>query len=112
MPACDAIKCPKRDTTLKAKAPKACKDADRPCSHMQTLPLSSLFELHNSGRLTIEAAVEATTQALLFLGNTNDILMERRKGVASNRNKDLQESERFHRMSLVKTLAKQHINLV
>ena len=95
---------PKLDSTLKAEVPKTCKDADRPLCRMQTLlldavgPLSSLLELHNSGRLTVEAAVEATTQALRFLGNSSaKISAERRKRVAGH--KDLhplvEESNRF-----------------
>lgn len=73
MSACDATKCPKLDTTLKAEIPKGCKDADRPLNRMWTLVLdavgllSSLKELHNSCRRMIEATVEATA----FLRNTN-----------------------------------------
>ena len=103
MSACDSTKCPKLDTTLRAEVPKACKDGDRPLSHIQTLvldavgPLSSLLELQSSGSLTVEAAVEATTHALRFLGNAS--AMERRKRAANHLNKDLQplveKSDRF-----------------
>ena len=39
MPACDATKCPRLDTTIKAQVSKACKDGDRPLTHLQTMLL-------------------------------------------------------------------------
>lgn len=96
MPACDSTKCPKLDNTVKAQLPKECKDADRPLARLQALlldavgPLSALLELHQGGQLTPEKAVEATSQALRFLGNASaNISVERRKRVANYLNKDL-----------------------
>ena len=50
MLACDATRCPKLDTTLKAQIPKAGKDGNRPLAFLQTFlldavgPLASLLE--------------------------------------------------------------------
>ena len=42
MPASDFTKCPKLDSTLKAKVPKTCKDGDRPFCKLQTLLLDAV----------------------------------------------------------------------
>lgn len=90
MPACDNTKCPKLDNTVKAQLPRECKDADRPLARLQALmldavgPLNTLLELHQGGQLTPEKAVEATSQALRFLGNASaNVSTERRKKVAN-----------------------------
>ena len=106
MPATDATKCPKLDLTLRPQIPKEAREADRSLCRLQTLvlnavgPLSAMLELHRAGKLTPEAAVEAATQSLRFLGNAHsNISSERRKKVATNLNKDLrplvEEPERF-----------------
>ena len=93
-------------TTVKCQVPKDCKDGDRALSRLQALilddvgPLTGLLELKQAGRLTPEAAVDAATQALRFMGNANShISTERRKRVVGFLNKDLrplaEEPERF-----------------
>lgn len=106
MPASDMTKCPKLDNTLRPQLPKDAKDGDRGLSRIQTLvldavgPLTRVLELHQAGRLTTDIAVDATSQALKFLGNTHaQISTERRKKIAGHLNKDLrplvEEPERF-----------------
>ena len=100
------VSCPKLDLTLRPQIPKEAREADRSLCRLQTLvldavgPLSAMLELHQAGNLTPEAAVEAATQSLKFLGNAHsNISSERRKKVATNLNKDLrplvEEPERF-----------------
>ena len=106
MPTCDDTKCPKLDNTVKAQVPNDCKDANRSLSRFQTLvldavgPLTSLLEVQQDGHLTTEAAAEAATPALHFLGNAHShISAERRKRAVTYLNKDLrplvEEDEHF-----------------
>ena len=62
----------KLESTLNAEVPKTCRDVDcLLCPHADTfVGCSGTTEyLRNSCRLTVEAAVEATTQALPLLRN-------------------------------------------
>ena len=106
MPASDHTKCPKLDTTLKARLPKQCKEADRPLACLQTLlldtmgPLTHLLELHRNDKLTPEAVAETTAQAVKFVGNASAaISQDRRRRAGAFFNEDLkpfiEEQEHF-----------------
>ena len=110
MPACDATKCTRLDSAIKAQASKACKDGDKLFARLQTLlldvvgPLTSLLEQGQKGCLTPKAAADAATQALRFLGNANaNISCKRRKHVADCLNRDLhpplEEEDRFREVA-------------
>ena len=106
--------------------PKDCKDTDRSLGRLQALalgPLSNLLEIKQAGKLTPEAAADAATQALRFLGNAgSNISTERRKHVVAHLNKDLrplvEESERFSEAAPLlfgkdfEKSAKEHVDFV
>ena len=96
MPASDYTKCPKLDTTLKARLPKQCKEADSPLARLQTLlpdtmgPLTHLLELHRNDKLTPETVAETAAKAVKFVGNASvAISQERRRQAGAFFNEDL-----------------------
>ena len=106
MPNCEATKCPKLDTTVKAQISKAVKDGDRPLARLQTLvldsvgPLTTILEEAAKGTLSSKVAADAATAALKLLGNASaNISQERRHRVTADLNRDLkdliEETEHF-----------------
>ena len=96
MPANDRTKCPKLDTTLKARLPKQCKENDRSLARLQTMvldamgPLTHLLELQQRGQLTPEAVTDSASQAIKFVGNASTaISQERRRRAGTFFNEDL-----------------------